>query len=167
MDVVDAGNVVGALDRDMVLKVAEAAIGWPLAEVAVTECRAIYRPRVAATRGVYHVAGDGLVAAATATGAPERRAWEAVLKVLAPAADGSLPFEASLHASGVLSSLPRPLGNGGTCCSTSSQHVPTPSRTATRSATTSSRGMCLAAQAAEDPARRRSRSNGPTCAGRR
>ena len=103
-----AARVTCDLDPDTVLTVAEAAVGRRLVEAAVTECRAIYRPRVAATRGVYGVAGMARAAGA-ASGEPARhRAWEAVLKVLAPASGERLPFEASLYASGALSTLPGP-----------------------------------------------------------
>jgi hypothetical protein len=104
-----ADSVTGALDPATVLEVARAAAGVPLAESAVTECRSIYRPRVAGTLGVYRVAGAGRVATALSTESPPRLAWAAVLKVLAPAADGGLPFEAALYASGVLAALPGPL----------------------------------------------------------
>src|ERR671933_2955081 len=104
-----ADSVTGALDPATVLEVAQAAAGKPLAESAVTECRSIYRPRVAGTLGVYRVAGAGRVATALSTESPPRLAWAAVLKVLAPAADGGLPFEAALYASGVLAALAGPL----------------------------------------------------------
>ena len=104
-----ADSVTGALDPATVLEVAQAAAGKPLAEAAVTECRSIYWPRVAGTLGVYGVAGAGRVAPPVSTESPPHLAWDAVLKVLAPVADGRLPFEASLYASGVLAALPGPL----------------------------------------------------------
>lgn len=105
----DTGSAAGALDPQTMLRVAEAAVGWPLDGAAVAECRPIYRPRIAATRGVYLVTGTARAAPASSGTLPPPRPWDAVLKVLAPAPDGGLPFEASLYAVGVLSSLPGPL----------------------------------------------------------
>lgn len=106
----DAGGVVSGIGTVTLRRVAEAALGAPVLEAAATECRSIYRPRVLATRGVYQVAGTARTPGAVSKTPPRDATWEAVLKVLAPAADGALPFEAALYTSGFLAALPGPLG---------------------------------------------------------